>query len=128
MLFREDEFVLFFEVNNKQIVNAVDVYHCPDGSILIFCGRKDGSIVAYNAESTEPQFVFTEHTLNGDNYPIVDLIISLTFSLCFEGQSSTCSDDQRLVGHTRCCLQSQRFDIWSTSEGSIINSSYLQRI
>ncbi|KAI6183461.1 hypothetical protein M3Y97_00491700 [Aphelenchoides bicaudatus] len=61
---KEHGFTKYFEVNNRMIVNSIDVYHTPNGSILIFCGRKDGSIAAFDPEMQDPQFVLTEHSLN----------------------------------------------------------------
>lgn len=71
LIFRDHGFTKFFEVNNRMFVNSIELYHCPDGSVLIFCGRKDGSIAVYNPESNEPQFILQEHSLNGKNLDLI---------------------------------------------------------
>ncbi|KAI6221872.1 hypothetical protein M3Y99_01527700 [Aphelenchoides fujianensis] len=51
-------------LNNRMAVNAVAFLVCTDGSSLIFCGRKDGTVAVYKDGEAEPRDVLHAHSAN----------------------------------------------------------------
>ncbi|KAI6181928.1 hypothetical protein M3Y98_00882200 [Aphelenchoides besseyi] len=61
---RGGNFIESVALNNQMAVNAVAFMICPDGSSLIFCGRKDGTIAIYQDAEAKPQHLLRAHTAN----------------------------------------------------------------
>ncbi|VDN08021.1 unnamed protein product [Thelazia callipaeda] len=91
----------------KLVINSVTTYSCPKNGLVIFAGRKDGSIATYTTGEIKPLRVLHEHRMNvctlstdpevgkllsgsWDNtaivWPIKEIINDLSFeALCLEG-------------------------------------------
>ncbi|KAI6217184.1 hypothetical protein M3Y95_01232300 [Aphelenchoides besseyi] len=113
---RGGNFIESVALNNRMAVNAVAFMICTDGSSLIFCGRKDGTIAMYRDAEAEPQHLLRAHTAN-----VCVLQISDEFHQLITGSwdhKSMVYDLDALLANQNpelFCLDEHRNSIWAVA-------------